>query len=152
MVSRNQYPVRPFGAPSALLIVLFTLPSICPGQQIHDVTVTGTDYAFGVPIIDRGLTAFSFENRGQVRHEMLLVRLKVGVTPDSLMRANPGRERRNLMEGGGLLIAEPGQRTLDRLLADLLPGRTYMLLCNLRDQPDQPQHVALGMFASFQAK
>jgi len=31
-------------------------------------------------------------------------------------------------------------------------GQTYMIMCNLRDKPEKPAHVALGMFTSFQVK
>jgi len=117
------------------------------------VTVVGTDYAFGVPpTITHGLTAFSFENRGRVRHEINLLWLKPGVTLDSVLRADPGPSRRALADGGGVLFAEPGERSAYRLLVDLVAGRTYLLICNFRDAPDKPQHIELGMFASFQVQ
>jgi hypothetical protein len=122
-------------------------------QQIRDVTIAGIDYAFGVPAtIGPGLTAFSFENRGKVWHEMFLIRLKPGVSLDSLQHVPAGPLRRDLIEGGGILLAGRGERSTDRLLVDLKPGHTYTLICNLRDAPDKPPHLARGMFASIQVK
>jgi hypothetical protein len=117
------------------------------------VTVTGTEYAFRLPAdIAPGLAAFTFENHGKVRHEMNLFRLKVGVAVDSFRRVERGPNRRALIEGGGILVAEPGERTPDRLLVDLRPGQTYIVVCNLQDGPDQPRHETLGMMASFVVK
>lgn len=119
----------------------------------HQVTVVGTDYAFAVaPTLEHGPTAFSFENQGRVRHEMNLVRLKPGVTLDSLLHTPPGPARRALVEGGGLLLAEPGEPSPYQLLADLTKGRTYAVVCNLQDAPDKPPHTQLGMFASFEVR
>jgi len=129
------------------------LTSLGFSSGIRNVTVVGTDYAFAVPAsLAHGLTAFSFENRGRVRHEMNLLWLKHGVTLDSVLRADPGPSQRSLLEGGGVLFAEPGDRSAYRLLVDLVAGRTYLLICNFRDAPDKPQHMELGMFASFQVK
>ena len=120
---------------------------------IRSVVVVGTDYAFGVPAtVPHGVTAFSFENRGKVRHEMNLVWLKQGVTLDSVLRADPGPSRRALVHGGGVLFAEPGDRSAYRLLVDLVAGRTYLLVCNFRDAPDKPEHTQLGMFATFEVR
>src|SRR5262245_43175976 len=133
--------------------VALVVASSARAQQVHDVTITGTDYAFGVPAsIKPGLTAFTFENRGKVWHEMYLIRLKPGVSLDSLQRVPAGPQRRPLIEGGGILLAGPGERSTDRLLVDLKPGQTYTLICNFRNEPDKPPHLELGMFAHFQPK
>ncbi len=141
------------GARPLLIAVALGLSSLGMSAGIQNVVVVGTDYAFGVPAtVTHGLTAFSFENRGKVRHEMSLFWLKQGVTLDSVLRTEPGPTRRRLVEGGGVLFAEPGDRSAYRLLADLAAGRTYLLICNFRDAPDKPQHTELGMFATFQVK
>lgn len=41
---------------------------------------------------------------------------------------------------------------IGRVLADLTPGRTYALFCNLQDAPDTPRHYTMGMFATVQVK
>ena len=117
-----------------------------------DVTVGGLDYAFQAPdTLPPGPTVFHFENRGEVRHEMVLVRLKEGVTMQQLMEGvQSGSEPGEFIEGGpGILLAQPGQTTAAGLLVDLVPGRTYALVCNLRDTPDAQPHAALGMRDSF---
>src|SRR5215472_5783332 len=93
----------------ALLVTVFIVgeTSTARDESPHQVTIVGTDYAFAVPpTLEHGPTAFSFENRGSVRHEMNLVRLKPGVTLDSLLHTPAGPARRALVEGGGLLLAE----------------------------------------------
>ena len=126
----------------------------CSGAEApQEVTVVGLDYAFtGVETLSPGPTVFSFENRGDVPHEMILVRLKEGVTLSQVMEAvESGADPREFTEGGpGILIAAPGETTESALLVDLLPGRTYALVCNLRDEPEAPPHTELGMLATFQ--
>lgn len=132
-----------------------TIPSdaaSAPGAAANEVTVVGLDYAFGgIGTLPPGPTAIAFENRGEVAHEMILVRLKEGVTLEQVMElAGGGGDPGELTEGGpGILIADPGQTTASRLLVDLLPGRTYALVCNFQDQPDAPPHTELGMVTSF---
>src|SRR5258706_4327107 len=57
-----------------------------PGGMAH-VAVVGSDYAFiqFPATIAAGPTRFSFENRGNVRHEMSVVLLKAGVTVEDVM-------------------------------------------------------------------
>ena len=135
--------------------ILIVVPQV-QAQRFVDVPVAGADYTFMsvAPSQGAGLTAFSFENKGKVRHELVLVRLRPGVTPDSVVRvAQTGTPPFGLIEAvSGVLIAEAGQTADGRLLVDLLSGRIYMLVCNFRDAPDKPPHIALGMVASFQVK
>lgn len=118
----------------------------------NEVTIIGLDYAFGGPrTLPPGLTAIAFENQGEVDHEMILVRLKEGVTTEQLMEAaKSGGDPEDLTEGGpGILIASPGQTTETRLLVDLEPEQTYALVCTFQDEPDAPPHMALGMLATL---
>lgn len=135
---------------------LFLVPSVAIAQRFTDVLITGGDYAYinAPQTLGAGLTAFSFENTGKVRHEMILVRLKPGITPDSAMRSRlAGALAVETSEpANGILIALPGTRTQGRLLVDLAAGHTYMLICNFVDAPDKPRHIALGMFSSFKVK
>ncbi|MGH7540959.1 MAG: hypothetical protein ACRELC_08175 [Gemmatimonadota bacterium] len=122
-------------------------------DPLNEVTVIGLDYAFGGPrTLPPGPTAIAFENRGEVEHEMILVRLKEGVTLEEVIEAvRGGGDPAEFTEGGaGILIAGPGAVTASRLLVDFSPGRTYALVCNFQDEPDAPPHTALGMVATLQ--
>ena len=69
------------------------------------------------------------------------------------MRADVEKLLKALVDGLiGLILAESGQTAPERLLADLEKGRTYALICNLRDAPEKPQHFTLGMAASLHVK
>lgn len=119
----------------------------------NELTVIGLDYAFTAPdTLPPGPTVIAFENGGEVDHEMILVRLKEGVTLDQVMEAvRGGGDPREFTEGGpGILIAAPEQTTASRLLVDLQPGRTYALVCNFQDEPEAPPHTALGMWRALE--
>lgn len=119
----------------------------------NEVTVIGLDYAFGGPrALPPGPTSIAFENRGEVEHEMILVLLKEGVTLDQVMEGvAAGADPAEFTEGGaGILIVGPGGTAASRLLVDLLPGRTYALVCNFQDEPEAPPHTALGMIAALE--
>lgn len=140
------------GSVSLALGIGFLAVACAPSESPNAVTVGGLDYAFQAPdTLPAGPTVFRFENRGEVRHEMILVRLKEGVTIQQLMDGvQSGSDPSEFLEGGpGILLAQPGQTTEARLLVDLLPGRTYALVCNLRDSPDTQPHTVLGMRDSF---
>ncbi|MGH7631736.1 MAG: hypothetical protein ACREOF_20575 [Gemmatimonadales bacterium] len=124
-----------------------------PPEQI--LIITGTDYAFQMPdTVRAGRAVIHFVNQGKVPHELVLARLKAGVTLDQVLeRMRQGAEPDELLDGmGGVLIATPGDSSFGRLVVELSPGRTYGMICNFQDAPDQPPHVALGMVASFQVK
>ena len=136
--------------------VLLAVPSDARVQQFAEVTINGNDYAYtNLPAsLHPGLTAFSLVNKGTVPHEMILLRPKPGVSPDSVMRSWPSIKARieTTEMPEGVLMAVPGVRSAGRLLVNLERGQTYMLICNFQDMPDKPRHVALGMFTSFQVK
>ena len=118
-----------------------------------EVTVIGLDYAFGGPrALPPGPTSIAFENRGEVDHEMILVLLMQGVTLDQVLEGvAAGADPDEFTEGGAaILIVGPGQTADSRVQVDLLPGRTYALVCNLQDEPDAPPHTALGMVAALE--
>jgi hypothetical protein len=133
---------------AACLAVIASVGCTAPDPGPNEIAVRGTDYAFDVPeSLPPGLTAFAFENAGQVPHEMILVRLKEGMTlPQVLEAAGAGGNPEDFTEGGAaILIAAPGTTAGSRMLVDLMPGRAYALVCNFQDSEDQPPHVALGM-------
>ena len=117
------------------------------------VRIVGNDYAFTqVPSsLPAGEAVFAFENRGKVRHELSIALLKrERGAADILDAFKQGNRRRELYETSiGVLLAFPGDTAGGRLLATLLPGRTYALICSLRDTPDAQQHVLMGMYAVF---
>ena len=124
-------------------------------QQVsaRQVDIVANDYTF-LPLpqtIPAGPTLFGFTNQGKVQHEVSLVRLKRGVTVDQVVKAVQAGERaRQFVDRSvGILIAGPGLSPDGRLLVDLRVGETYLLLCTLRDNPDAPPHIMLGMFTSF---
>jgi hypothetical protein len=53
---------------------------------------------------------------------------------------------------GGILFAEPGQRSTDRLIVNFEAGRSYMLICNLKDTPEAPEHSAIGMVTGLKVE
>jgi hypothetical protein len=118
------------------------------------VSVIGTDYAFmQLPAtLSAGPTLFAFENHGARRHEMSIALLKPGITVESLVT---GGERTSVASRAisdsivGLLLARPGERSGGQLYANLVAGRTYVVICTLRDTPDAHQHADLGMVGSF---
>jgi hypothetical protein len=117
------------------------------------MSVVGNDYAFiGFPSsIAAGPTAFSFENRGEVRHEMTIILLKPGLTVKDVMAMPTGaitspRAAESLI---GLLIARKHEKAGGQLLVELKSGQRYLVICNLRDAPDGQPHSTLGMVTSF---
>ena len=118
------------------------------------VAVIGADYAFVElpPTIAAGPTLFSFQNRGAKRHEMSITLLTMGVAVDSLLAAG---ERATVGSRAvsdsivGLLIARPRERSGGQLYANLIAGRTYIVICTLRDTPDARRHADLGMVGYF---
>ena len=142
------------GQPSQYLLplLLLLLPCLARAQQRPEVIVIGLDYAYQVPAtLPPGPTVFGFENRGKVPHEVIIVRVKLGVTVDSVLHAD-GLAQRALTEVVGILIAEPGGRALGQILVDLTDRRTYLLLCYFRDAPDKLQHLKMGMVAPIQVR
>jgi hypothetical protein len=137
---------------TALLSGLQTAAARRPPQMVR---IMGTDYAFQLPEhVRAGETIFTFENRGSVRHEMALALLKPGFRPDSILTSViAGSPRRNWLEGQApLIVSRPGDQPGPGLWLDLQAGRTYLVICTLRDKPDASPHAAMGMVASFRVE
>lgn len=148
--------------PTAILsvILLVSAGAHASGAQATEsprrVTIVGTDYAF-VQLPDTlraGPTAIGFENRGNVKHEMSVVRLRPGVSVQQVLERGPGAASSRVLADQllGVLVARPGEASGGQLLVDLQPGRRYLVICTLRDAPDARQHMALGMIGSFEAR
>lgn len=135
--------------------LLFGLPAPLPVRSPHIVRTIGTDYAFQLPNhIRAGETLFTFENRGAVRHEMSLALLKPGFSADSILATvAAGSPRRNWIEGQvALIVSRVGDPPGPGIWLTLEAGRTYLVMCTLRDTPDAQPHVVMGMVASFRVE
>jgi hypothetical protein len=126
----------------------------------EEVKIVGRDYAFDAPaMLGAGTTTFVFENTGEVRHEMILVPLRQGVTEHHIQEAhhNGGTWRKVREQFGdgeitGILFATPGQRNAGTLLAQLVHGvhgRTYPIICQIEEPEGSPRHNVLGMYRTF---
>lgn len=120
------------------------------------VAIVGVDYAFvQLPeTLAAGPTLFSFENRGTKRHEMSITLLKPGVTPESVLVVARGTISSRAVSDSivGLLLARPAERSGGQLYANLISGRTYIVICTLKDTPDARQHMDLGMIGSIRVR
>ena len=142
----------------ARFAILFTASATfgaCTGtEQPVAVNVVATDYAFVSPDSTRsGPTVFTLANRGAKDHELFIGLLRPGATASQIAAAHQqGVGFRQLpkiyLDGAAsvALIASPGTTSPARVTLDLLPGRSYVLFCQLRDSVGAPQHAALGMF------
>lgn len=118
------------------------------------VQVVARDYAFEAPdTLPAGEVSFELENRGAHDHELIIGRLRPGVTGQDIVAAHqrgvPLRQlpQAYLAEGAaGALLAQPGTRSPARLVVRLERGQAYVLFCQLRDSAGAPQHAVLGMF------
>ena len=112
--------------------------------------IIGLDYAFQAPsTLPSGRTTFRFFNRGKVSHELNIGLLKRGVTVqqfvDAMTTERPITEVREISVG--VLFAEPGTRAPAALSTDLLPGRTYIVICVFKDTLTAKRHIGMGMFS-----
>lgn len=117
-----------------------------------ETVVAASDYAFQSPAhLPSGARTFRLKNVGKVAHEVAMGQLRQGITADSVLaRIATGGDPGDLTDGVvGVLIAGPGETSLGRLTVDLVPGRTYMMICQFKDADSLPPHVAMGMQASF---
>jgi hypothetical protein len=136
-----------------LLIPFAATVALAQGSKTPaKVAVVANEYAFiGFPAtIAAGPTQFSFENRGEVRHEMTILLLKPGLTMKDAIDAGGAATSPRIAESLiGLLIARKHEQAGGELLVDLKPGRRYLVICNLKDSPDAQPHSKLGMVTAF---
>jgi hypothetical protein len=157
--------LRPFPSPAhaaSLLLVLLAPTQRAKGssgplripQASATVTIIARDYTFEAPdTLPSGPTTFTLLNRGTVKHEVSLMLLRPDQTIADIRRGQTPEDRRNLVEAPiGVLFAPPGQASPAQLTTTLLPGRTYIFACNLRDAVDLPFHFTMGMVDSIYAK
>ena len=115
-----------------------------------ELRIVGMDYAFDAPdSVKAGPTVIRFENRGKVRHEMLVTQLGDGVLgavfADSLVKNGSTKALR--ATGSSVLFAMPGQRNDGvALRVNFERGHRYAIICGFRDSATAPKHQTLGMF------
>ncbi len=137
------------------LLLALAVTSCARTPEIREVIVGGLDYSFDLnETLGPGPTTIGFENRGEVPHELVVARLRRGVTLTEMISG--------MMEGGspeefsdglvGILVADPGELAMGRLYVELESGRSYALICMFEDQEGEPPHVALGMVRSFRVE
>jgi hypothetical protein len=134
----------------AAAFVVATAPPAAPAAAPRAVEIIGMDYAFRVPErVMAGPVSFRFVNRGKKFHELNIALLKRGVTQQQFMTVlNAGKPVRELIDVPvGVLFADPGRRSDGGLVADLLPGRDYVVICIFKDDDKAPKHHQIGMFS-----
>jgi len=152
----TRFSLTPLAAGVWAAIVLSPAVRVGAAAQVGvrepaQVTIVGNDYAFvAVPdTVAAGKTLLSFENRGKVRHEMSVTLFKPGATVEQALQLGFPAAQRLMDRIIGILVVKPGDTSGGQLYVELQPGRRYMLVCTLKDQPDAQPHVQLGMIASF---
>jgi hypothetical protein len=147
-------PAEGDGQPHAMKGMISQLevtPTSAPAAAIGDSalpTIHLKDFEFALPDDFTGRGAVIVDNEGSQIHELAIVRLGEGKTPEDAMayetaprpRANPP-----FTSVGGATFLDPGERV--RLDLDLQPGN-YALLCFL-PAPDKQMHAQHGMLAGF---
>jgi hypothetical protein len=118
------------------------------------VPIVATDSAYrAVDTLEAGPVAFTLDNQGQVAHEVVIGPLRSGATPAQVRALLAiGAEADSLQDGVAVLLASPGHRAFGQLTAELLPGRTYALICYFRDRDTLPAHSQLGMVVFLHAR
>lgn len=132
----------------ALLATQLVWLAACTGSgSDRQIEVQGTDYAFTVPdTIAPGRATLKFTNSGRVRHELVLARLKPGVTLADVMRAQQeGKSPDDFLIGVSILFANAGETNPIGFSVDFKDGERYSMVCFIRDSANAPPHVALGM-------
>src|SRR5678816_3495299 len=106
-----------------------------PGQSAA-VRVVASDYSLKAPDSVR----VEFENQGARDHELLIGLLRPGVTAADIVAAHQRGLNFRLLPTAyleeavsGMLFAPPGTKSPATLIVPLMHGRTYVLLCQLRD-------------------
>jgi uncharacterized cupredoxin-like copper-binding protein len=111
--------------------------------------IVAVDYAFEAPdTVQPGSAVLRLTNKGSVPHEVIVMKLRPGVTVAQLFAAQQRDESfRPSLEGGvAVLFANPGSTGDGRLVVNFEVGRDYALWCNFQDAEESPPHSAMGMF------
>ncbi len=155
---RRRFPVHRLAvAACSALLYLVPLGRLAAqgSSSPRQVTIVARDYAFveAPDTLPAGLTTFILDNRGTVKHELVIFGLAPGQPGSELLRGETSEDRRNLSASPiGVLFAPPGAHSPAQLTAELLPGRFYVITCNFRDTKEMPFHFNLGMVDSIYVK
>ena len=139
-------------AMTAPLIAAWWLAAPSDSLVPQTITVIGVNYAFEIPAhIHAGATLMRFENRGTVRHMMVIGALRADLPVDSALRALAhGIPAGDLLDGQeGAIVSSPNEAPGPEVSIDLHAGTRYLVYCVAHDGPGKPAHTALGMLASF---
>ncbi len=116
---------------------------------VRRVTVDVGDYAFRVAdTLPAGESDILMRNDGAQRHEVAIGRLKAGTTPQYFFAQYLQDQDVDSLydDDGAILVAYGGDQNAFTIRVDFLAGRSYVLLCELRDSPEAPKHAKMGMF------
>lgn len=108
-----------------------------------------TDCHYDMPAtVPAGLVAITQTNSGAQPHQVVISRLKAGVSDQQMVDAFPGEEAKidalSTFTGGPGIVAPGGAQAV----VSLQPGQ-YVALCYVRDPTTGKPHVDLGMIAPF---
>ena len=112
-----------------------------------DDDVAADEYTFDLsttPTADT--TGVSFENVGEVPHELIFARINEGFTTEEALELEGGRGSAELV-GTSRGPIQPGTTDEVKVRGPLQPGE-YAMLCNLRTEDGTP-HWELGQLEEF---
>jgi hypothetical protein len=140
--------------PPVLVGALLLAAARYPGAQPRAIHLVASEYSFVAPeTTPPGPTTFTLENRGTKFHEVLIGLLRPGAGAAEIVATHklgvPFRQlSQHYLEGdaSAALFAGPGQTSPASVTIDLKSGRSYVLVCQLRDSVGAVQHAAMGMF------
>jgi hypothetical protein len=117
--------------------------------SLPQVRVQATDYHYDMhATVPAGLVAITQTNSGAQPHQVIISRLKAGVSDQQMVDAFPGEEAKidalSTFAGGPGIVAPGGAQAV---VVSLQPGR-YVVYCFLT-APDGMAHFAKGMYHFF---
>ncbi len=113
------------------------------------LTVDAGDYAFRVAdTVPAGEVDLQMTNSGKQRHEVAIGRLKAGMTPEIFFAQYLQDQDVDSLydDDGAILVTYGGDHNDFTIRVDFLAGRSYVLVCELRDSAEAPRHAKMGMF------
>jgi hypothetical protein len=129
---------------------LTVVPATVPAAPLAaaEVRMVLRDYAFDItPEITAGRRTIQVENAAAQPHEVVVMRLAAGKTPQDLLGWMQKQEGPPpAMPVGGTTLLSTG--AVNQITADFEPGE-YVLLCFVPDARDGQPHVAHGMVRSL---
>lgn len=118
------------------------------------VEVTAVDYALNLPeMLAHGTHRWTFENKGNVRHEFIIARLGPNVDTHAAVDSLHARGFRAFFPGspalgvaGAALLAGPDHKADGEIVTRDRAGDILLVFCQLRDGEGKPKHDEMGMF------